>query len=79
MEYSVLSLENFSWVRYMRHNKKFILFQNNWTSIICVKLPVFNEKNTQKYATVFTHSSEEYKDDVLRKQGLNTIGKKCGS
>lgn len=34
------------------------------------------KKKTQKYATVSTYSSEEYKDDVLRKKGLNTIEKK---
>lgn len=25
------------------------------------------------------YSSEEYKDEVLKKKGLNTIEKKCGS
>lgn len=38
---------------------------------------VFNEKKKYwKYATVC--SSEEYKDGILRKKGLNTIETKCG-
>lgn len=32
-----------------------------------------------KYATVSRYSSEEYKDGVLRKKGLNTIENKRGS
>lgn len=42
---------------------------------------VFNEKKkkTWKYATVSICSSEEYKDGILRKKGLNAIETKCGS
>lgn len=32
-----------------------------------------------KYATVSRYSSEEYKDEDLRKKGLNITENKCGS